>query len=97
MDQWNMKMVLFSDIFIHTTDAFLKGISDEKSTAYVLLDMSKAVDHKISYVIYNALALQPACQNGLTDTLQIDIKLYEFTVPFLILFQLNVVLLKVVF
>ena len=33
---------------IHTTDAFLKGIGDKKSTAYVLLDMSKAVDHQIS-------------------------------------------------
>ena len=57
----------------------------------------KPLTTKYRYVIYNALALQLACQNGLTATLQIDIKLYEFTVPFLILFQLNVVLLKVVF
>ena len=36
--------------FIHTTDAFLKGIDDKKLTTYVLLDMSKAfdsVDHQI--------------------------------------------------
>ena len=34
----------------HTTDAFLKGIDDEKWTACILLDMSKAfdsIDHQI--------------------------------------------------
>ena len=53
--------------------------------------MSKAfgsIDHQI---------LLRKIQNGLTATSQIDIKLYEFIVPFLILFQLNVAFLKAVF
>ena len=44
------KMFSTGASFIHTTDAFLKGIDDKKLTACVLLDMSKAfdsVDHQI--------------------------------------------------
>ena len=76
---------------IHTTAAFLKGTDDKKLTACMRLDMSKAfgsIDHQI---------LLRKIQNGLTATSQIDIKLYEFIVPFLILFQLNVAFLKAVF
>ena len=73
---------------IHTNDAFFKGTDDKKLTACVLLNMSKAfvsVNRQILLVVkYTALAPQPARQNGLTATLKIDIKMYEFIVPFLI-------------
>ena len=87
----NKKWFSTETSLIHTTAAFLKGTDDKKLTARIRLDMSKAfgsIDHQI---------LLRKIQNGLTATSQIDIKLYEFIVPFLILFQLNVAFLKAVF
>ena len=87
----NKKWFSTETSLIHTTAAFLKGTDDKKLTACIRLDMSKAfgsIDHQI---------LLRKIQNGLTATSQIDITLYEFIVPFLILFQLNVAFLKAVF
>ena len=87
----NKKWFSTETSLIHTTAAFLKGTDDKKLTACIRLDMSKAfgsIDHQI---------LLRKIQNGLTATSQIDITLYEFVVPFLILFQLNVAFLKAVF
>ena len=66
----------------------------------MLLDMSKAfdsVEHQILLRKIQSIGASTSALNGLTATLQIDIKLYEFIFPFLILFQLNVAFLKVVF
>ena len=96
----NKKWFSTETSLIHTTDAFLKGIDDKKLTACVLLDMSKAfdsVDHQILLRKIQSVGASTSALNGLTATLQIDIKLYEFIVPFLILFQLNVAFLKAVF
>ena len=54
--------------------------------------MSKAFDS-----VEHQILLRKIQSVGLTATFQIDIKLYEFIVPFLILFQLNVAFLKAVF
>ena len=96
----NKKWFSTETSLIHTTDAFLKGIDDKKLTACVLLDMSKAfdsVDHQILLRKIQSVGASTSALNGLTATFQIDIKLYEFIVPFLILFQLNVAFLKAVF
>ena len=96
----NKKCFSTETSLIHTTDAFLKGIDDKKLTACVLLDMSKAfdsVEHQILLRKIQSVGASTSALNGLTATLQIDIKLYEFIVPFLILFQLNVAFLKAVF
>ena len=95
----NKKWFSTETSLIHTTDAFLKGIDDKKLTACVLLDMSKAfdsVDHQILLRKIQSVGASTSALNGLTATFQIDIKLYEFIVPFLILFQLNVAFLKAV-
>ena len=96
----NKKWFSTETSLIHTTDAFLKGIDDKKLTACVLLDMSKAFDslgHQILLRKIQSVGASTSALNGLTATFQIDIKLYEFIVPFLILFQLNVAFLKAVF
>ena len=96
----NKKCFSTETSLIHTTDAFLKGIDDKKLTTCVLLDMSKAfdsVDHQILLRKIQSVGASTSALNGLTATFQIDIKLYEFIVPFLILFQLNVAFLKAVF
>ena len=96
----NKKWFSTETSLIHTTDAFLKGIDDKKLIACVLLDMSKAfdsVEHQILLRKIQSIGASTGALNGLTATLQIDIKLYEFIFPFLILFQLNVAFLKVVF
>ena len=96
----NKKWFSTETSLIHTTDAFLKGIDDKKLTACVLLDMSKAfdsVEHQILLRKIQSVGASTSALNGLTATFQIDIKLYEFIVPFLILFQLNVAFLKAVF
>ena len=96
----NKKCFSTETSLIHTTDAFLKGIDDKKLTACVLLDMSKAfdsVEHQILLRKIQSVGASTSALNGLTATFQIDIKLYEFIVPFLILFQLNVAFLKAVF
>ena len=101
----NKKWFSTETSLIHTTDTFLKGIDDKNLTACVLLDISKAfdsVDHqillrKIQSVGASTSALKWFNSYLTTATLQIDIKLYEFIVPFLILFQLNVAFLKAVF
>ena len=96
----NKKCFSTETSLIHTTDAFLKGIDDKKLTACVLLDMSKAfdsVDYQILLRKIQSVGASTSALNGLTATFQIDIKLYEFIVPFLILFQLNVAFLKAVF
>ena len=96
----NKKCFSTETSLIHTTDAFLKGIDDKKLTACVLLDMSKAFDsvgHQILLRKIQSVGASTSALNGLTATFQIDIKLYEFIVPFLILFQLNVAFLKAVF
>ena len=96
----NKKCFSTETSLIHTTDAFLKGIDDKKLTACVLLDMSKAfdsVEHQILLRKIQSVSASTRALNGLTATLQINIKLYEFIVPFLILFQLNVAFLKAVF
>ena len=96
----NKKSFSTETSLIHTTDAFLKGIDDKKLTAWVLLDMSKAfdsVEHQILLRKIQSVGASTGALNGLTATFQIDIKLYEFIVPFLILFQLNVAFLKAVF
>ena len=95
----NKKWFSTETSLIHTTDAFLKGIDDKKLTACVLLDMSKAFDsvgHQILLRKIQSVGASTSALNGLTATFQIDIKLYEFIVPFLILFQLNVAFLKAV-
>ena len=84
----NKKSFSTETSLIHTTDAFLKGIDDKKLTAWVLLDMSKAfdsVEHQILLRKIQSVGASTGALNGLTATFQIDIKLYEFIVPFLIL------------
>ena len=93
----NKKWFATETSLIHTTDAFLKGIDDKKLTACVLLDMSKAFDSVEHQILLQSVGASTSALNGLTATLQIDIKLYEFIVSFLILFQLNVAFLKAVF
>ena len=98
----NKKWFSTETSLIDTTDAFLKRIVGvgNKLTAYVLLDMSKAfdsVEHQILLRKIQSVGASTSALNGLTATFQIDIKLYEFIVPFLILFQLNVAFLKAVF
>ena len=96
----NKKWFSTETSLIHTTDAFLKGIDDKKLNACMLLDMSKAfdsVEHQILLRKIQSVGASTSALNGLTATFQIDIKLYEFIVPFLILFQLNVAFLKAVF
>ena len=94
------KMVLFWDILNSHNWCISQGIDDKKLTAWVLLDMSKAfdsVEHQILLRKIQSVGASTSALNGLTATFQIDIKLYEFIVPFLILFQLNVAFLKAVF
>ena len=86
------KMVLYWDILNSHNWCISQGIDDKKLTAWVLLDMSKAFDS-----VEHQILLRKIQSVGLTATFQIDIKLYEFIVPFLILFQLNVAFLKAVF
>ena len=84
------KMVLFWDILNSHNWCISQGIDDKKLTAWVLLDMSKAFDSVEHQILLRKI-------QSVGATLQINIKLYEFIVPFLILFQLNVAFLKAVF
>ena len=56
-----------------------------------------SVEHQILLRKIQSVGASTSALNGLTATFQIDIKLYEFIVPFGILFQLKVAFLKAVF
>ena len=83
---------------LRTTDAFLKGIDNQKLTACVLLDMSKAfdsVDHQILLRKLQDVGASTGVLQIQIQISQIDIKLYEFTPLFPIQYQLNMEYLRV--